>query len=159
MKYSLVYDSDCGPCTRFRRAVELLDARKRMRCVPLEEADRRGMLDSLSPLRRRRSFHLVSPSGVVWSGAQALAPLSALLPGGRPVSAAMLMCPPVASLASFVYTAFSRLHDSGSCGYTPGHAPTPALTGALPSSAAGEEPPGETVPCPGDGARPGRAGS
>ena len=120
MRYVLVYDADCGPCTRFRKAVEFLDTKGRMGYMGLAEADRAGVLDSVSPGRRRRSFHLASPSGTVWSAADALAPLCALLPGGRPLSAALAMCPPVSSMASFVYGAFSRLHDAGSCGYRPG---------------------------------------
>ena len=115
--YALVYDTGCGPCTTFKDAVALLDAGRRMRYVGLRDADRLGFLDPVDPARRHRSFHLVSPEGEVWSGADALPRLLALLPGGRPVSWAISNSPPLSSATRFVYAVFSRLHDSGACGY------------------------------------------
>ncbi|MDG6909429.1 MAG: DUF393 domain-containing protein [Nitrososphaerota archaeon] len=115
MKCALVYDAACGPCTRFKDGVKFLDARRRMDYLGLAEADMTGRLEPVDPVRRYRSFHLVSPEGRVWSGADALPQLAALLPGGFPLSRALAMCPPARSLAAFVYGVFSRLHDSGSC--------------------------------------------
>ncbi|MDG6982803.1 MAG: DUF393 domain-containing protein [Nitrososphaerota archaeon] len=117
MRWTLVYDSDCGPCTRFRNAVGALDARKEISYVGLDGADRSGILDGISPSRRHRSFHLVAPDGTVWSGAEALAPLSGLLPGGIPLSVMIARSPLVSRCAAFVYGVFSRLHDTGACSY------------------------------------------
>ena len=134
MRYLLVYDDGCGPCTRFRDAVDLLDAARRLDYAGLEEADRSGRLDPVPPSRRHRSFHLVSPRGQVWSGASALPPLAALLPGGRATSSA-LRVPPVFSAAAFVYATFSRLHDSGSCAYAQGCAARePAVSTSISTS-------------------------
>ena len=116
--YSLVYDSDCGPCTRFRNAVGFLDAKGRMEYMGLEEAEGAGKLDPVEKERRWASFHLVSPEGDVWSGASALPRVAALLPCGGPVSA-FLGSRPVFPVASFVYSALSRLHDAGSCSFRP----------------------------------------
>ena len=130
--YSLAYDSDCGPCTRFRNAVAFLDAHRRMEYIGLDAADREGKLDPVDPERRRASFLLVTPDGRVWSGARALPRLAALLPGGALLSAA-LDCPPVFSAAAFAYSAFSRLHGAGACSYSPvgSGRPKPLMCGAV----------------------------
>lgn len=128
MKPTLVFDSGCGPCTRFRNVVGFLDAKHRMEYVGLSEADRTGMLDSVNPARRHRSFHLISPTGEVWSGPHAFPRLTSLLPGGAVLSMALAMCPPVFSSAAFAYGVLSRLHDSGSCSYTPGGVSSPRRT-------------------------------
>ncbi len=115
MKHSLVYDSACGPCTRFKEAVEFLDTRQKMSYVGIEDADELGMLAPLAPKLRHRSFHVVSPNGLIWSGASALPRVIALLPGGRPVSFIIDRNPAVFGAVSFVYYVLSRLHDANSC--------------------------------------------
>ena len=117
MEYTLVYDSDCGPCTRFRDVVGFLDAGHRMRFVGLDVADRSGILERVEPSRRHRSFHLVSGSREVLSGAAALPRLVGLIPGGRPLSFVIGRNPLAYRLTAFVYSTFSRLHDMGSCAY------------------------------------------
>jgi predicted DCC family thiol-disulfide oxidoreductase YuxK len=119
MGYVLAYDSDCGPCTRFKRGVEFLDARRRISYLGLEEADRSGFLASIPPARRHRSFHLISTGGSVWSGAEALPPLASILPGGAGLSFVLERNPLAFDCASFVYGVFSRLHESGSCNSPP----------------------------------------
>ena len=115
MRHTLAYGSDCGPCTRFRNAVEFLDARKAIRYVGLDEAEREGILDRMPLERRRRSFHLVSGDGRWYSGSEALAPLLALLPGGSTFAFVMSRSSPISRCAAFLYGVFSRLHDAGSC--------------------------------------------
>jgi predicted DCC family thiol-disulfide oxidoreductase YuxK len=117
MGYILIYDSDCGPCTRFKRAVAFLDTRNRISFIGLDAADSSGLLAPIPQARRHRSFHLISPSGRVWSGAEALSPLTSLLPGGAGLSFVMGRNPLAFNCASFVYGVFSRLHDVGSCSY------------------------------------------
>ena len=128
MKHLLVYDDACGPCARFRDVVEAVDFRHRLDYVGLDEAETSGKLDTVPRSRRHRSFHLVSLEGRVWSGASAIPPLTALIPGGRALSEAMKV-PPVSSVTAFVYAVFSRLHDSGSCGH-PVRPPTAAQAGS-----------------------------
>lgn len=111
----LVYDADCGPCTRFRDAVGLLDPKREIRFVPLDEAEERGVLAGVPPGLRRRSFHLITPRGEVLSGANALPELARLLPCGPLTSRALGSCGPVSRTASFAYLALSRLHDNGGC--------------------------------------------
>ena len=115
MRYTLAYDSDCGPCTAFRRAVGFMDPRHRMRFVGLTEADGAGMLDGIPPGRRRRSFHMISDKGFCASGADALPVLASQLPGGALISRAMKSSGAVRGVASFAYGTLARLHDTGSC--------------------------------------------
>ena len=114
MKYLLAFDDRCGPCTRFRNVIGFLDPHHKLDYCGLNVAERSGRLDPVPPSRRHRSFHLVSPDGRVWSGPPALSPLTALLPFGKGLSAAMEF-PPVSSAAAFAYVVFLRLHDSGAC--------------------------------------------
>lgn len=129
MKHIVVYDAGCGPCTRFRRIVGLLDVKRRLDFESLLDADGRGHLDSVQQSLRHRSFHLISPDGGVASGARALPDLLALLPACWPASGAIRSSDLVFHGVEFVYSVFSRLHDSGSCSYERGRRQLIAGTG------------------------------
>ena len=45
--YLLVYDADCGPCTKFKRAVDWLDKYNHLRYASLVDADACGLLNSI----------------------------------------------------------------------------------------------------------------
>ena len=115
MRPTLVFDSDCGSCTSFKSAISFLDARRRIRYVGLDVADMEGLLDSIPPDLRRRSFHLICPGGNVKSGAAAFSDLARLLPAGRPSAALLERSPPVSRGAAWLYSVLSRLHDTGAC--------------------------------------------
>jgi predicted DCC family thiol-disulfide oxidoreductase YuxK len=57
-RYTLAYDTDCGPCTRFAHIVNSLDKHEKIDFIPLVVADQQGLLDSISAPLRYRSFHL-----------------------------------------------------------------------------------------------------
>ena len=113
--YTLVYDSDCGPCAAFRRVVGFLDPAHKMRYLGLAEAQGSGLLSSVPPPLRARSFHLVTKGGMALSGTAAIATLASQLPGGPFTSAAIDSNPIVSWAVGFAYTALSRLHETGSC--------------------------------------------
>lgn len=115
MGYTLVYDSGCGPCTRFKGAVSFLDPRHQMRYLGIDEAESQGVLAGVPEPRRRSSFHLVSGNGTALSGSGALSTLASQLPGGLFASAAMRSVPPVSGTFRFAYSVLSRLHEKGSC--------------------------------------------
>lgn len=121
-----MYDADCGPCTRFKRSIDLLDAHNRLDFMSLVEADDTGFLDSIPANLRHRSFHLISPTGSAYSAAKALPELVRLLPSGRLFYELMVRAPGGLRAVDFVYSVASRLHDSGSCGYKPGQGRTEA---------------------------------
>lgn len=117
LRFTLIYDADCGPCARFRRAVGFLDTYRGLDFASLMDADERGLLDTVQPGLRHRSLHLISPRGTVRSGAEALPELIGLLPGGSMVSRVIMHVPFGYRAIAFVYSVFARLHDAGSCSF------------------------------------------
>lgn len=115
MKFLPVYDSDCGPCGRFKEIISFLDTRGRMDFMGLLEADREDLLDGVPVPRRHRSFHLLPPGGAAESGPSALPDLIALLPAGRILSKMIKLSTSLSSATNFVYSVFARRHDSGAC--------------------------------------------
>ena len=85
-KYILVYDANCGPCTRFRRIVEILDKYEGIDFISLTNTDQAGLLDKIPVHQRYKSFHLIFPKGDAKSGSEALLELIAILPGGKILS-------------------------------------------------------------------------
>ena len=115
MKFTLAFDSDCGPCTRFMKAISFLDARNRMEYIGLSEAEAKGLLDVIPMGLRRRSFHLISPGGEVKSGTAAFPDLARLLPAGRLSYVLLKRSAPVTRATASLYVVLSRLHDTGAC--------------------------------------------
>jgi len=115
-KYVLAYDADCGPCTKFSHAVDILDTYQKIYFIPLTIADKKGLLDKIPASSRYKSFHLILPNiGEVKSGSDALIELIAILPGGRVISPIINYFPGGKQIVHFIYTRLSRLHDRGSC--------------------------------------------
>jgi predicted DCC family thiol-disulfide oxidoreductase YuxK len=115
-RYILAYDADCGPCTRFRHAVDVFDIYQKIDFISLTEAGQKGLLDKIPASMRYKSFHLIFPDREeVKSGSDALIKLVAILPGGRVIFPIINYLPGGKWIVHFVYTKFSRLHDTGSC--------------------------------------------
>jgi predicted DCC family thiol-disulfide oxidoreductase YuxK len=82
----LLYDADCGFC---RWAIDRLlawDRDKRLRVVPLQDAEAELLLPGIDVETKMGSWHLVM-DGQVYSGGAVAPPLLRLLPGGRPLAA------------------------------------------------------------------------
>ncbi|HKW05923.1 MAG TPA: DCC1-like thiol-disulfide oxidoreductase family protein [Nitrososphaerales archaeon] len=116
--FLLIYDSDCGPCTRFKRIIEFLDTHDRFRYESLVRSDKLGLLNSIPMAERHRSFHLISPEGRVSSGALAIPALLCQLPLGGIASTLVTKAPGGIRLVGLVYSTFSRLHEGSSCNYS-----------------------------------------
>lgn len=114
-EYLLVYDTDCGPCTKFQHLVEWLDGYNRLRYISLVKADQLGLLNSIPVIRRHISFHLISPSGKILSGSVAIPNLLALFPLGGVVETLIQKTPWCYNIVDFLYSTLSRLHGNGSC--------------------------------------------
>lgn len=112
----LAYDVDCGPCTRFKRIVELLDARHRIDFLSLHKADKLGLLKGIPHPMRYTSFHLICPDGEILSGADGLVRLVAILPLGNQISKLIALTPGGEWMIKLLYKTFSRLHNSPTCG-------------------------------------------
>jgi len=111
----LVYDADCGLCTRFRNTVELLDAHGNLTFISIDHAEQVGLLDELPDHLRHRSFHLILPDKKIESGAKALPTLIGLLPTGGLVSRLITNAPKGKILLGFLYSMVSRRHEAGLC--------------------------------------------
>jgi predicted DCC family thiol-disulfide oxidoreductase YuxK len=114
-KYILAYDANCGPCTKFKRIVDILDKYEKIDFISLTKADQEGLLDKVPVHKRYKSFHLIFPKGDAKSGSEALLELIAILPGGKIISPIINYFPGGKKAVGFIYKRFSRLHDSGSC--------------------------------------------
>jgi predicted DCC family thiol-disulfide oxidoreductase YuxK len=114
-KYVLAYDADCGPCTKFKRIVDILDKYERIDFISLTKADQEGLLDKIPVHQRYKSFHLIFPNGDAKSGSEALLKLIAILPGGKILSPIINYFPGGKKAVQFIYKRLSRLHDRGSC--------------------------------------------
>jgi predicted DCC family thiol-disulfide oxidoreductase YuxK len=114
-RYILAYDADCGPCTKFSYAVDILDKHEKIDFISLTKADQKGLLDKISAPLRYKSFHLIFPNGEIKSGSEALIELVAILPGGRIISPIINYLPGGKQFVHFIYTKASRLHDGTSC--------------------------------------------
>jgi predicted DCC family thiol-disulfide oxidoreductase YuxK len=55
-KYILAYDATCGPCTKFKRIVDILDKYERIDFISLTKADEEGLLDKISVHQRLTKF-------------------------------------------------------------------------------------------------------
>jgi predicted DCC family thiol-disulfide oxidoreductase YuxK len=59
--YVMAYDADCGPCSRFKSVIDLLDRYHWIDFILLTEADKLGILNRVPQSMRFKSFHLISP--------------------------------------------------------------------------------------------------
>ena len=113
--YLLAYDADCGPCTRFKRLVDFLDAYHTIDFLSLTDANERGLLNGIPESLRFESFHLISTKGDIQSGSDALLDLIGLFPLGRPISKIIIFFPGGKQMIKFLYDTFSRLHNASPC--------------------------------------------
>ncbi len=89
---TVLYDRDCGFC-RWSLDKLLGWDRGRLRAVEIQSEQGQRLLAPLPEATRLESWHLVTPSGELLSGGAAAAPLAGLLPGGRPLAAALRAFP------------------------------------------------------------------
>jgi len=114
-RYLMAYDADCGSCTKFKSLVAFLDSYRRIEPISLTKADKLGLLENIPQALRYNSFHLISPSGNIESGAEAFPTLIGLLPSGGPISKLIMLAPGGRGIVRFAYSVFSRLHDTMAC--------------------------------------------
>ena len=114
-KYLLVYDSDCGPCSRFSNVIRWLDKYGRVKYSSLIGAGEQGLLDRVPKESRYKSFHLISPEGSILSGSFAIPILIGLFPLGSGVASLIRRVPIGQQVVSFFYNTTARLHNGNSC--------------------------------------------
>ena len=99
-RWIVLYDSDCGICKWLLAGLLRCDRALRLRPVALQTPEAAELLHDLDPEERMESWHLIAPDGERRSGGDAIAPLLALLPGGRRLTAP-----------------FARFPGATNCGY------------------------------------------
>src|SRR5688572_25947210 len=78
--YIVFYDADCRLCTFFRNWVHRLDARHRVRSIPIASREADPYLGGFDDPRRYGSMHAVGPDGRVVSEGRALLVLLEAIP-------------------------------------------------------------------------------
>jgi predicted DCC family thiol-disulfide oxidoreductase YuxK len=114
-KYLLAYDTDCGPCTKFKQGVDFLDKYNKIDFLSLNDADSNGMLESVPKDLRFQSFHLIFPDGRVLSGADALLDLIGILPAGIYMTKLIRKIPYHERLIGYIYKRIAQLRQYSSC--------------------------------------------
>lgn len=84
---TILYDSGCGFCRWAIDKILAWDRRNRLRLVPLQDPESDRLLPRMDQATKMSSWHLVMDDGQLRSAGAAVAPLLALLPGGRPLAA------------------------------------------------------------------------
>jgi len=82
----LLYDSCCGPCTRFMKIVKVLDLHRKLIPVSIHQKETAGLVDGmLSTGRLKSSFHVLEISQTetsIYSAGDGLIRLTRYTPGG-----------------------------------------------------------------------------
>ena len=116
---TLLYDADCGFCTRAALAVARLDRRGRLALAPIGSPVGELLLGDLPEAERLKSWHLVAATGQRTSAGAAVGPLCRLLPALAWLAPALEAFPgPVDSAYRLVARhrgALSRLSGAASC--------------------------------------------
>jgi predicted DCC family thiol-disulfide oxidoreductase YuxK len=98
-RFVLLYDRDCGFCRWSVAKVLAWDRGRKLRPVALQDSEAEVLLSGMANEGKTASWHLVAPDGVVRSAGPAAPALLRLLPGGRPLGAALARFPRVTERA------------------------------------------------------------
>jgi len=106
-RWTVVYDGDCGFCTRSVSWLARWDRRGLLRFVRSQDAAALAALPPMAPAALAAAMHLVTPAGEVFAGAAGAPHILRLVPGGRAL-AALFRLPGVPALADRVYRLVAR---------------------------------------------------
>lgn len=79
-EYILLFDRDCGICQAFGRSIHAVDLRRRIRLRTIQSS--RELLQGIPDGQVLDAFHIVSPSGRITTGGDAVPTLIEALPMG-----------------------------------------------------------------------------
>ena len=113
--YTLVFDGDCGFCTRSVNVVAAWDRDGLVEIVPFQAADVLARFPWIEEKAYAEAMQLVGPGGETWSGAAAAERLVKILPGGRPLGC-LFTLPYARPVADRVYRLVARNRTRIGCG-------------------------------------------
>jgi predicted DCC family thiol-disulfide oxidoreductase YuxK len=93
VRWTVLYDGDCGFCKWLLAGLLRWDGDGRLQPIALQRPEADELLADLEPAQRMASWHLIAPSGERQSGGAALPALLRLLPGGRAPAAVFARAP------------------------------------------------------------------
>ena len=103
----VLFDQDCGICTKVARILGNLDRNRRLELVPFHEARRRGLAKELSDEEFGSSFHAIR-DGKTLSGPDAIPAVLERLPLGTFPARAIRRAPPLRFLVDRAYHLVAR---------------------------------------------------
>lgn len=103
----VLYDADCGLCSRTAQALRILDGANRLQLVPLQRAAEVVGSDGPSERALRDRLHVRDGAGAWWSGGEATLRIAASVSLLRPL-AVVGRLPLVALLVEPVYRLLAR---------------------------------------------------
>ncbi len=114
-KYIIAYDSDCGPCNKFKNLVDILDRYNKIDFVSIFEAESIGLLKPVPLSKKYQSFHLIFPTGKIESGSEAIIDLINIFPLGHYITKIILIFPSNGILIKCIYQMLSNLRKYSAC--------------------------------------------
>ena len=107
-KATLIFDANCGSCTRFAKMVGRLDLRKNIQFASLYDPKVEARLRPKLGPAYDQSFHLeLHAQGRLVSGEDALEDLARLFPAAAPFGALAFKVPGVKGVPAALYRAFA----------------------------------------------------
>jgi predicted DCC family thiol-disulfide oxidoreductase YuxK len=97
LRWTLLYDADCGFCKWIVAGLLAWDRHDRLVARAIQSAEGKALLGGLGSEEQLASVHLIAPGGERFSAGSALAPLLRLLPGGGLPARAMARLPRLTS--------------------------------------------------------------
>ena len=105
--YYLIYDDTCDICSTAVRRVKKLDHRGEVDLVPISEASRLKNFDLPSVDDLKEEIHLITPTGKIIAGADAIGYLAMVLPRTR-TWGRFISLPGIRQVARFFYRIIAR---------------------------------------------------
>jgi predicted DCC family thiol-disulfide oxidoreductase YuxK len=103
----VLFDQDCGICTKFARLLGAIDRKGRLELVPFHEARKRGLAKDLSEEEFEESFHAID-DGKTLSGPQAIPAVLERLPLGWVPARAIRNAPALQFVVDRMYHVVAR---------------------------------------------------
>lgn len=108
---TVIYDGECGVCSRSVLWAAARDAGGRLRFVPNQTADLAAIAPGLTRAEAAKSVYAARPDGTTYHGARAIFEMLRCLPGVWHVVGWIGALPPLSLLAEPVYRVFA--HNRG----------------------------------------------